>query len=205
MAFGINTLGLYRPGDSLLHRAGAAVKLVGLLGLGAMSVWLQGSWWLVLVALAVVACCYLLAGFGVGVMAKQVRPMLWILAFTAAMNWWAADWQRAVSVVGMIATLVAAAALVTLTTPTTALVDVVVRAAAPLRRFGVDPERIGLTLLLGIRCVPVVAGLAREVREAQIARGAVRDIRAFAVPLLVRALRDADAIGEALVARGFDD
>ena len=60
-------------------------------------------------------------------------------------------------------------------------------------------------MLLGIRCVPVVAGLAREVREAQIARGAVRDIRAFAVPLLVRALRDADAIGEALVARGFDD
>ena len=53
--------------------------------------------------------------------------------------------------------------------------------------------------------VPVVAGLAREVREAQIARAATHSVRAFAVPLLVRALRDADAIGDALAARGFDD
>lgn len=205
MAIGINTLGLYRPGNSPLHRTPAGAKLIGLVALGAASVGLQQRWWLVLVAFAVVAGVYLVAGFGPGLLARQLRPMLWILAFTAAMNWWAADWQQAVSVVGMIATLVAAAALVTLTTPMTALIDVVVRLAGPFRRFGVDPERFGLTLLLGIRCVPVVAGLAREVHEAQVARGATRSYRAFAVPLLVRALRDADAIGEALVARGFDD
>ena len=181
------------------------MKLLGLLALGVASVWLQQRWWTVLIAFAAVTCGYLVAGLGPGVLARQLRPMWWLLAFTAVMNWWLGDWQRAVAVVGMIATLVAAAALVTLTTPTTALIDVVVRAAGPLRRFGVDAERLGLTLLLGIRCVPVIAGLAREVREAQIARGAVRDLRAFAVPLLVRALRDADAMGEALVARGFDD
>lgn len=201
----MNTLGLYRPGGSVLHRVAAGGKLLGLLGLGLASVWLQQRWWLVLIVFVAVAGAYLSAGFGVGVMARQLRPMWWLLGFTAVMNWWVADWQRAIAVVGMIATLVAAAALVTLSTPTTALIDVVVRAAGPLRRFGVDAERLGLTLLLGIRCVPVIAGLAREVREAQIARGAVRDLRAFAVPLLVRALRDADAIGEALVARGFDD
>ncbi len=205
MAGALPTLGLHRPGTSVLHRAPAALKLLGLLALGVASVWLQQRWWLVVLALVVVGLGYLAAGFGPGLMARQIRPMLWLLAFTAAMNWWVADWQRAVSVAGMIATLVAAAALVTLTTPTTALIDVVVAAARPLRRFGVDAERVGLTLLLGIRCVPVMAGLAREVREAQIARGATRSYRAFAVPLLVRALRDADAMGEALVARGFDD
>lgn len=205
MAIGSNTLGLYRPGKSVLHRAPAGGKLLGLLLLGAGSIAIQSRWWQVLIALAVIGLAYLLAGFGPGVIFRQIRPMLVILAFTAAMNWWAADWQRAIAVTGMIATMVLGAALVTLTTPTTALIDVVVRAAHPLRRFGVDAERVGLTLLLGIRCVPVVAGLAREVREAQIARGAVRSYRAFAVPLLVRALRDAEAIGDALVARGFDD
>lgn len=205
MAADITTLGLYRPGESVLHRAPAWVKLAGLALLGLASVWLQQRWWLVVVALLGVVVAYLVAGYSLALMGGQVRPMLWLLVFTAVMNWWAADWQRAVSVTGMIATLVAGAALVTLTTSTTALVDVVVRAAGPLRRFGVDAERVGLTLLLGIRFVPLVAGLAHEVREAQIARGATRSYRAFAVPLLVRALRDADAIADALVARGFDD
>ena len=75
----------------------------------------------------------------------------------------------------------------------------VVRLAGSLRRIGVDPERLGLILLLGIRFVPVVAGLAREVRQAQYARGALYSYRAFAVPLLVRALRTANEIGDALV------
>ncbi len=70
---------------------------------------------------------------------------------------------------------------------------------------GVDPERIGLLLSLGIRSVPVVVGLAEEVREAQLARGLGMSPRAFAVPLVVRSLRHADALGEALAARGVDD
>ena len=37
------------------------------------------------------------------------------------------------------------------------------------------------------------------------ARGAQRSVKAFAVPLIVRALREADAMGEALLARGVDD
>ncbi|NLA30116.1 MAG: energy-coupling factor transporter transmembrane protein EcfT [Propionibacterium sp.] len=205
MAIGINTLGLYRQGSSVLHRVSAWAKLIGLVVLGAASIWLQSRWWLVLAVLGLVVVGYLVAGFPVGLMFKQLRPMIWLLVFIAVMNWWSFDWQRGIAVPGMIATLVAAAGLVTLTTPMSALIDVVVRAVGPLRRFGVDPERVGLTLMLGIRCVPVVAGLASEVREAQIARTATHSFRAFAVPLLVRALRDADAIGDALVARGFDD
>jgi biotin transport system permease protein len=74
-----------------------------------------------------------------------------------------------------------------------------------LRRVGVDPERIGLLLALGVRCVPVVVGLAEQVRDAQRARGLGASPRAFAVPLIVRSLRHADALGEALVARGVED
>jgi biotin transport system permease protein len=53
--------------------------------------------------------------------------------------------------------------------------------------------------------VPVVVGLAEEVRDAQRARGLAASPRAFAVPLIVRSLRHADALGEALAARGLDD
>ena len=51
------------------------------------------------------------------------------------------------------------------------------RPLAPLGRR-VDPERVGLLLALGIRAVPVVAGLAAEVRDAQRARGLRLDARA---------------------------
>ena len=81
----------------------------------------------------------------------------------------------------------------------------VVRTCRPLRRVGVEPERVGLLLALGIRSVPVVVGLAQEVREAQLARGLATSPTAFAVPLVVRSLRHADRLGEALVARGVDD
>lgn len=199
------TLGLFHPGCSLVHRLPAGVKLAALVMLGAASVLIGRQWWTVLIAGVVVLACYGIAGFWPLLAWKQLRPMLWILLFTAAMNWWNAGWRQAIAVPGMIAVLVIAAALVTLTTQTTALINVIVRLLEPLGPFGVNAHRVGMIILIGIRCVPVVAGIAREVREAQIARRATGSIQAFAVPLLVRALRDADALGEALVARGFDD
>lgn len=200
-----STLGLYQPGTSWLHRAPAWTKLLVLFMTGAASVVIQGTWWWVLATFAVVGVVYLSAGLGLGLMWRQIRPMMLLMIVIAAMTWITATWQKAVAVPGMILVLVAVASLVTLTTRTTDLVDVLVRLCGALRRFGVDPERVGLILLLGIRVVPLVYELSREISEAQTARGAVRDIRAFAVPLIVRALRDADAMGEALVARGFDD
>ena len=116
-----------------------------------------------------------------------------------------AGWERAAVVLGVLVLLVLLAGLVTLTTRTTAMVDALVAACRPLRGVGVDPERVGLMLALGVRCVPVVVGLAEEVREAQLARGLGASPRAFAVPLIVRSLRHADALGEALAARGVED
>ncbi|WP_300080360.1 energy-coupling factor transporter transmembrane protein EcfT [Propioniciclava sp.] len=200
-----STLGLYQPGTSLLHRLPPGVKLLALLAVGMVSVVAQRWWFVVLALVAATVVVYLAAGFSVGLWWRQIRPMWLILALTAAMHVWASGWERAVAITGMIVVLVSLAALVTLTSPTASLVDAVVRASGWLRRFGVDPERVGIFLLVGIRCVPLVAGLAAQVREAQIARRATTSVGAFLVPLIVRALREADALGEALVARGVDD
>jgi biotin transport system permease protein len=100
---------------------------------------------------------------------------------------------------------VAAAGLVTLTTTTQELLDTLTRALGPLRRVGVDPERVALLLALAVRAVPVLASLAGDVRQARMARGAERSMRAFAVPFVIRAVRHADRLGEALAARGVDD
>jgi biotin transport system permease protein len=200
----VSTLGLYVPGASPLHRASAGVKLGGLVVAGVASVLLDEPWQ-VLVALGVVTAGYAAAGLSLRVMGGQLRPLLWIGLATALFHVLVNGAQRALVVVGVLAVLVLLASLVTLTTRTTDLVDAVVAGCRPLRVLGVDPERIGLVVALGIRCVPVVVGLAEEVRDAQRARGLTASPRAFAVPLIVRSLRHADALGEALVARGVDD
>ena len=200
----MTALGLYVPGTSPLHRLPAAAKLVALLAAGVGSVFVHDPWQ-VLVALGVTVVLYAVAGLSLGVLARQLRPLLWVGTATAVLQVLVAGWQRAVVVVGLLAVLVLLAALVTLTTRTSDLVDAVVAACRPLRLFRVDPERVGLTIALGVRSVAVVVGLAEEVRDAQLARGLGASPRAFAVPLLVRALRHADALGEALTARGLDD
>ena len=201
-------LGLYHPGTSVLHRLPAGAKLALLFAAAVGTHWLDRPW-RVGVALLLVLLLYGAARIPVSLLVAQVRP-LWLLAvLLGAFQWWADGWRTAVDVVGVLAVLVLLAALVTLTTRTTAMVDTVVRLCGPLRllpgRLGVDPERIGLLLALGIRSVPVVIGLARQVREAQLARGLGTSPTAFAVPLVVRSLRHADALGEALAARGVDD
>jgi len=60
---------------------------------------------------------------------------------------------------------------------------------------------VGLT----VQAVGTLAGIAGQVREAARARGAERSLTAFAVPFVVRTLRYADELGEALAARGWGD
>ena len=200
----MSSIGVYLPGRSPLHRMRAGTKLLLLVAAGAGTVLLDHPWQVAL-SLAAVLAGYLLARLSLRTAWRQVRPLVWLLALLAAFHVVLDGWERAVVFAGVIMSLVLLAALVTLTTRTSDMVDAVVAAARPLRRVGVDPDRVGLLLALGIRSVPVVVGLAEEVRDAQRARGLVASPRAFAVPLIVRSLRHADALGDALVARGVDD
>lgn len=200
----MSLLALYQPGTGWAHRLPAGAKLVGLVLLAVVSALLP-AWWQRCLLLAAVLLLYPLAGLSLRFALRQLRALCWVLAAIAVAQLVLATWQLAVSVVATILLLVLAAGLVTLTTTTTALSDVVVRLLAPLRRFGVRPDRVGLLIALSIRAVPVVLGLAEQIRDAQRARGLAASPRAFAVPLLVRALRHAQQMGDALVARGLDD
>jgi biotin transport system permease protein len=196
--------GLYVPGGSVVHRLPAGLKLLLLAAAGAGSVLVREPWQAgAAVAAAVVG--HAAAGLPWRVLVGQLRPLALLLLVVAAMHVLIDGWRAAAVVVGVITALVMLAGLVTATTRAADLVDVLVRLLGPFRRVGVDPDRVALLLALSIRSVPVVVGLAEEVRDAQRARGLTASPRAFAVPLLVRALRHADELGEALVARGVDD
>ena len=200
----MSALAVYVPRDSLVHRLPAGTKLL-LLVLAAIGVLALRQPWQVVLLLVAITLLYAVARIPWRTVLEQVRPLLWFLLALGLFQVVVAGWQRAVVVVGTMLGLVLLATLVSLTTRTTALVDVVVRWLGPLRRVGVDPERVGLLVALGIRSVAVIIELSREVRHAQLARGASSSPLAFIVPLVVRTLRHADRLADALVARGVDD
>lgn len=198
-------IGLYRPGTSLLHRVPAGVKLLILLvSIVTATILVRTPVQVGIVAL-VVAALFAVARIPAKVAVAQLRPVLWMLAIIAIFQVLITSPTRAVVVCGVLLISVALAALVTLTTRVTAMLDTVTRALGPLRRIGVDPERIALMLALAIRCIPILATIVHEVSEARKARGLQWSMTALATPVLVRALRTADALGDALVARGVDD
>jgi len=192
------------PGRSLLHRTPAGVKLAGVF-LFAVVVALLPAWWQCVPAFGLVLVAYLVTGVPVVGLLRQVRPLAPIVLAVGLFQTFVVGWRTAIDVVLSLVTVVLAAGLVSLTTRTTELTDVLLRLLHPVRRFGVHPERVALLVALSLRSVTVVLGLAVEVRDAQRARGRGASPRAFAVPLLVRSLRHAEQMGEALAARGFDD
>lgn len=200
---GAQMLGLHHPGTSMLHRMPAGPKLA-LLTVLVLPVAL---WPVVTVTAAVVAVLFVATAASrvpLRLLGSQLRPVLPILALAGLFQGLSSSWAGAAALVVSVTIGVWAAALVTLTTTTTALLDAVVAALRPARRIGVDPERVALVLALTVRTIPVLARLVEEVRQAQAARGS-RSLRAFAVPTLVRTVRHADRLAEALAARGLDD
>ncbi|MFF2277465.1 energy-coupling factor transporter transmembrane component T family protein [Agromyces sp. NPDC058126] len=196
-------IGVYHPGDSLVHRTPALVKL-GLLAVLVTVVALQSSLLALGIAAGATALLFLPARLPVAAVWGQIAPILWVLAFAVPVQWLFAGWEAAATMGLRLVIAVALAALYTLTTPVTATLDAMQTLLRPFRRW-IDADRVGLALALAIRCVPLLADIVREVLEARKARGAEGSIVALAVPVIVRALQTADHLGEALIARGFDD
>ncbi|WP_374610346.1 energy-coupling factor transporter transmembrane protein EcfT [Gordonia sp. (in: high G+C Gram-positive bacteria)] len=200
----MNVLGVYRPGNTLLHRLPAGVKFVAMgvvilvLSLTVRSLTALG------IATAGVAVVYALAGIGPREAWRQLRPLTWLLLFIFAFQVVFTDWRRAVIVCGVLALSVALAAAVSLTTRTTDMLDTIVRALGPLRRLGVRVDLIALALALTIRAIPLMVEVVREVDEARKARGLRPGPRILVAPVVLAALRTADGFADTLTARGLD-
>ncbi len=194
----------YVPGTSVLHRLPAGVKVAALVVISSVAVAVASPWQTAaLLVLALVAT--VVARVPRRVLAQPLKLFLPLVVVLAVYQVVANDAETAFRVVGDLLGVFWVASLVSITTRATDLLDLAVRLARPVRLVGGDPERFGLAMALGLRSVPVVLDLAQEVRAAQLARGLGFSLRAFAVPLVVRSLRQADGLAEALVARGLDD
>jgi biotin transport system permease protein len=197
------SVGLYLPGDSPVHRVLASVKLLGLLGLG-VAVLLVDSAPVLSGALGAVAALYGLARPRVREVLWALRPLALFLPLLFATHALLSSLEAALVAVLRLAVLLGSATLVTLTTRVSDMLEALERALRPLAVLGLRPARVSFMLALTVRFIPVLFAQLEEIREAQRARGLHHSPRAVLVPLLVKTLRMADALADALEARGYD-
>ncbi|ABC22133.1 cobalt transport protein [Rhodospirillum rubrum F11] len=188
---------------SPLHRLPAGVKL-GCLAVTASALLLVEDWRGIMAALVATALLYRLGRLSWRALLGQLRPLLWLLLPLFVVQGLGGSWAEGGVVVLRIATLVLLAALVTLTTRTDAMIETIERGLAPFARFGVDPAKVGLAFSLALRFIPVIGSQSAEIRDAQRARGLGRNPLALALPLIVRTLKMANDVADAIDARSTD-
>lgn len=197
------SLGTYIHRESVIHALPAGAKVLILLIGGTAIFFIQD---LVVVAgvLTGIIALYFVATIPVRVMFAQIRPVLWIFLLIFLFQLATRDASFAAMVVGRFMGLLLLASLVTLTTPVSAMIDAIERGIGWVRWFGANPAKISLGLSLALRFIPVVAKIVAEVREAQRARGLEWSVIAVALPVIIRTLKMADDVANAIEARSYD-
>lgn len=194
-------VGVHRPGDSWLHRLPAGPKVAGLVVLVVALLHVHSPY---AAGAALAGALAVLASARVPWrwLAVPARAVVVVLLLVGALQVWLLGWPAAVTGVCRVGATLALAWSVSLTTPVTEMLDLLRRVLAPLRLAGADPERVALTLALAIRSIPMVIAAAEQADQARLARGRRRSVTALVVPTVVRSMRIADALGDALIARG---
>ena len=196
-------LSLYVPGDSLVHRLSAGTKLL-ILFAASTALFAVSGIAVHAIELAVIAVLFRIAGLPWRDTLHQLRPALLFLVPIFLFHVFVTDWALGLETVLRIVVLLLLAVLVTLTTRLSDMIDVIERAARPLRHVGVNPSKVGMMLSMVIRFIPLMVREAQEILEAQRARGLDRSAIALLVPLLIKTLKMADNLSDAIDARGYD-
>ncbi|MBC9735044.1 energy-coupling factor transporter transmembrane component T family protein [Nocardioides marmotae] len=197
-------VGTYRPGHTVLHRLPVGPKVAALAAFS-LAVVLVRSLPASAVCLALAVTAALVGHVALGSVLRALRGLAVLLVVISAVQWWVNGLPRAVETTLDLVGLAVAALVLTSTTPVNAVLDAIVRWLRPLRRLGVDPERVALAFSLAIAALPATLALALETRDAARARGLGRHPRAYLTPFVVRVVARAHETGDALHARGLGD
>lgn len=187
-------ISLYRSGNSPVHRIPAGWKLLGLaIVLALLSVFGRGFIGSSVVSVMVVVL-YLLAGLKPIEFLRQIWQMKFLLLIVVVPQIVFAGIERGIYNSVTVFSGVLLAALVSLTTKTSEIVELLKRITRS--------QSFALLIALSINSIALVIGFSKSISEAGLARGVKPNPVRQIVTLFVVALRYADDYAEALAARG---
>ncbi len=194
-------ISFYYPGNSPLHKLPAGLKLLGLILLGTFV--FQISQITTLLGMGgILALLFVIGRIPFHMAYRQLRPALFLLIAIFIAQYFIEGIAVATFVVLRFAILILAAGLVTVTSRVSDMVAAIEMSLKPFSRW-ISVAKVSLAITLAIRFIPVLGEIIHEVKDAQKARGLERNILAVLIPVVIRTLKMATEVAEALDARSF--
>ena len=220
------TLGQYFPGDTIVHRLDARTKLI-LVVLYIVALFQSNGWVSYIAVLLATAACMALSQIKPATIFKGLKPMLFIIALTAALNMfytqgtpiipgWIITWEgieKAVMMSVRIILLIVGTFLLTYTTSPIALTDGLEILLNPLKKIKVPVHEMSMMMSMALRFIPTLIEETDKIMSAQKARGAdfetgnlvqrAKALLPILVPLFVSSFRRADELAVAMESRCY--
>ncbi len=221
--------GRYIPGDSFIHKLDPRTKLLGsfyFIGI----IFLANNWqsYLFLAAFTLVATA--LSKISFTFFWKGVRPLLWLILFTVALQmfftsggivYW--HWgilrltefgvRNGIFIFCRFVLIIFMSTLLTLSTPPLELSDALEYVLRPLKAVKFPVHEISLMLSIALRFVPTLMDETEKIMNAQRARGVdfgegnliqkMQAIVPLLIPLFVSSFNRAEDLATAMEARGY--
>ena len=222
--------GQYCEGNSLIHRLDARFKIIIAL-LFIVVIFMAKSVSAFLLIAAASAGFVLLTGISPKLIIRSMRPLLFIIIFTAVINifWMTGDTLlvsfgiikiylegiiNAVLIVLRILLLITATSVfLTYTTTPLALTDALEQLLAPLKKLKVPVHEFSMMMTIALRFIPTLIDETSKIINAQTARGAdfssgslisrAKALIPILIPLFISAFRRADELATAMECRCY--
>ncbi|WP_026959327.1 MULTISPECIES: energy-coupling factor transporter transmembrane component T family protein [Aliagarivorans] len=195
-------ISLSSPVETRAHRWPAGVKLA-LLSVTTLGLFLTNNPLFHAVILLAVITLYALPGkvfFLSG--CRHLRILAPFIVILMLWHGLSDDLAYGATITMRLVSAVSMANLLTMTTRLTDMMEVVRFLARPLRRLGLNPRVLELSMALVIRMTPTLVSRGKTLSQAWRARSNRRSGWRIILPFTVLALDDADHVAQALRARG---
>lgn len=222
------TLGQYYPGDSVIHRLDARVKIVATL-LFIVELFIVDNFIGFIIAAGALAAVIVASKVPFSYIVRGLKPIFVILCFTFILNMFMVDGRvlvrigflkiteegvrLAVFMAVRLILLLLGSSMLTLCTRPLSLTDGIERLLSPLKKIGVPAHEIAMMMTIALRFIPTLLEETDKIMKAQQARGAdfesgniiqrAKSLVPILVPLFVSAFRIAQDLAMAMEARCY--
>lgn len=223
------TLGQFFPGKSPIHRMDPRTKLI-LTVVYIVALFLAENWISYLVMMAFLVSCIKISSIPPKSIVRGMKPLIFILMFTAILNLFYTDGgivlvrlgslaitteglKRAFFMIWRIMMLISGTFLLTYTTSPISLTDGLESLLNPLKKIHVPVHELAMMMSIALRFIPTLIEETDKIMNAQKARGAdfengsiidrAKALVPVLVPLFISAFRRADELATAMECRCY--
>ena len=225
------TFGQYYPGNSLLHRTDPRIKMIMMIEY-LVIILVANSVPAVLLGIGLTTFLMACSGVRFSVLIKSVKPLIFVLIFTAVINLFftagsddpLVHWgfikiytqgvrNAIMMLIRLLSLVLGTSVLISFTTSPLELTDSIESLLSPLKKIGVPVHEFAMMMSIALRFIPTLIEETNKIISAQKSRCAdfesgnvinrVKALVPILIPLFVSAVRRAEELADAMECRCY--